>query len=216
MAPSESPGTVKPPARTASRKDSPWARGGRVAHRLLRAALAAQETGQAVAAAGNQFGRPGLDDLPDACRRLDYKRIGAAEERDVGRAFQRPRQEIDHQRVAQIKARGRVGKEVEGQRADPGATAEGAQDPEAIGRSAAEDGDLARPGAGMGGDQGTMRGLVLTDLRQVQHTLGRWEARRFGPPCVRAGRMVLYRRRAVQDWLAAQEMPRAKVAGGRK
>jgi hypothetical protein len=47
-------------------------------------------------------------------------------------------------------------------------------------------------------------------------TLGRWEARRFGPPCVRAGRMVLYRRRAVQDWLAAQEMPRAKLAGGRK
>ena len=47
-------------------------------------------------------------------------------------------------------------------------------------------------------------------------TLGRWEARRFGPPCVRAGRMVLYRRRAVQDWLAAQEMPRAKAAGGRK
>ena len=28
--------------------------------------------------------------------------------------------------------------------------------------------------------------------------------------------IVLYRRRAVQDWLAAQEMPRAKVAGGRK
>ena len=47
-------------------------------------------------------------------------------------------------------------------------------------------------------------------------TLGRWEAWRVGPPCVRAGRMVLYRRRAVQDWLAAQEMPRAKVAGGRK
>ena len=47
-------------------------------------------------------------------------------------------------------------------------------------------------------------------------TLGRWEARRFGPTCVRAGRMVLYRRRVVQDWLAAQEMPRAKVAGGRK
>ena len=46
-------------------------------------------------------------------------------------------------------------------------------------------------------------------------TLGRWEARRFGPPCVRAGRMVLYRRRVVQDWLGAQEMPRAKVAGGR-
>lgn len=47
-------------------------------------------------------------------------------------------------------------------------------------------------------------------------TLGRWEARRVGPPCVRAGRMVLYRRRAVEDWLAAQEMPRVKTAGGRR
>ena len=47
-------------------------------------------------------------------------------------------------------------------------------------------------------------------------TLGRWEARRVGPPCVRAGRKVLYRRSAVQDWLQAQEMPRAKRAGGRK
>jgi len=52
-------------------------------------------------------------------------------------------------------------------------------------------------------------------LRVTVDTLGRWEARRVGPPCVRAGRMVLYRRRAVQDWLAAQEMPRAKAAGGR-
>jgi hypothetical protein len=47
-------------------------------------------------------------------------------------------------------------------------------------------------------------------------TLGRWEARRFGPPCVRAGRMVIYRRKAVQDWLAAQELPQAKTARGRK
>jgi len=46
-------------------------------------------------------------------------------------------------------------------------------------------------------------------------TLGRWKARRFGPPCVTAGRMVLYRRKAVQDWLAAQELPRARAAGGR-
>ncbi len=52
-------------------------------------------------------------------------------------------------------------------------------------------------------------------LRITVDTLGRWEARRVGPPCVRAGRMVLYRRRAVQDWLAAQELPRAKSAGGR-
>lgn len=47
-------------------------------------------------------------------------------------------------------------------------------------------------------------------------TLGRWEARRIGPPCVRAERRVLYRRKAVQDWLATQEAPRAKTAVGRK
>ena len=57
---------------------------------------------------------------------------------------------------------------------------------------------------------------LAQELGLTVDTLGRWEARRFGPPCVRAGRMVLYRRRAVQDWLAAQEMPRATVAGGRK
>lgn len=57
----------------------------------------------------------------------------------------------------------------------------------------------------------------LADVLSITvDTLGRWEARRVGPPCVRAGRMVLYRRRAVQDWLAAQERPRAKLVGGRK
>lgn len=39
-------------------------------------------------------------------------------------------------------------------------------------------------------------------------TLGRWERRRKGPACVRAGRKVLYRLSAVQDWLQSQEMPR--------
>ncbi|MBZ0130239.1 MAG: helix-turn-helix domain-containing protein [Rhodobacteraceae bacterium] len=57
---------------------------------------------------------------------------------------------------------------------------------------------------------------LAEELSLTVDTLGRWEARRFGPPCVRAGRKVLYRRRAVQDWLAAQEMPRAKAPGGRK
>lgn len=53
-------------------------------------------------------------------------------------------------------------------------------------------------------------------LSVTADTLGRWEARRVGPPCVRAGRMVLYRRRAVQDWLAAQELPRVNATRGRK
>lgn len=60
------------------------------------------------------------------------------------------------------------------------------------------------------------RNELADALGLTPDTLGRWEARRFGPPCVRAGRKVLYRRRAVQGWLAAQETPRAKMAGARK
>lgn len=39
-------------------------------------------------------------------------------------------------------------------------------------------------------------------------TLGRWERRRKGPACVRAGRKIFYRMSVVQDWLQSQEMPR--------
>lgn len=43
------------------------------------------------------------------------------------------------------------------------------------------------------------------ELNLTPDTLGRWEARREGPPCTRMGRKVLYRRASVQDWLRAQE-----------
>ena len=48
-------------------------------------------------------------------------------------------------------------------------------------------------------------------------TLRRWEAMRTGPPCVRAGRKVYYRRAAVEEWLEEQEQaaPRRRRAGGR-
>ena len=42
-------------------------------------------------------------------------------------------------------------------------------------------------------------------------TLKRWETRRIGPPCIRIGRKVLYRRGAVRDWLLEQET--RKTAG---
>lgn len=42
-------------------------------------------------------------------------------------------------------------------------------------------------------------------------TLKRWETRRIGPPCIRIGRKVLYRRGAVRDWLIDQES--RKTAG---
>ncbi len=45
-------------------------------------------------------------------------------------------------------------------------------------------------------------------------TIARWECRRIGPPCVRIGRAVHYRRESVRAWLVAQERHRAP--GGRK
>ena len=49
-------------------------------------------------------------------------------------------------------------------------------------------------------------------------TLRRWEAQRFGPPCVRAGRKVYYRRAAVEEWLEEREQatPRRRRSGGRR
>ncbi|MBK1668323.1 hypothetical protein CKO28_09780 [Rhodovibrio sodomensis] len=36
-------------------------------------------------------------------------------------------------------------------------------------------------------------------------TLDRWERQRIGPPRIKVGKLILYRRQAVHDWLAAQE-----------
>ena len=36
-------------------------------------------------------------------------------------------------------------------------------------------------------------------------TLRRWDDRRIGPACVRAGRKIYYRRAVVMDWLENQE-----------
>lgn len=48
-------------------------------------------------------------------------------------------------------------------------------------------------------------------------TLQRWARRRIGPPRVKAGNRVLYRREAVHGWLLSRETPfeRPKGHGGR-
>jgi hypothetical protein len=47
-------------------------------------------------------------------------------------------------------------------------------------------------------------------------TLRRWDDRRIGPACVRAGRTIYYRRALVMDWLEKQEsMKRANGKGRR-
>lgn len=58
---------------------------------------------------------------------------------------------------------------------------------------------------------------LALELEVTVETLHRWEKLRFGPPCVRAGRKIYYRRDAVQDWLMLQELPAAtKRAGARR
>ena len=59
---------------------------------------------------------------------------------------------------------------------------------------------------------------LALELDLTVDTLRRWEKRRFGPPPVRAGRRVYYRRDAVQEWLQQQEQadPRRPRTGGRR
>ena len=57
---------------------------------------------------------------------------------------------------------------------------------------------------------------LAQELGVTVDTMRRWEAQRFGPPCVRAGRKVYYRRDAVHDWLQLQEVPSPRRAGARR
>ncbi|WP_299129435.1 helix-turn-helix domain-containing protein [uncultured Amaricoccus sp.] len=49
------------------------------------------------------------------------------------------------------------------------------------------------------------RAELARELTISVDTLQRWETRRVGPPCVRVGRKVLYRKDAVREWLREQE-----------
>ena len=57
---------------------------------------------------------------------------------------------------------------------------------------------------------------LALELGVTVETLHRWEKLRFGPPCVRAGRKIYYRRDAVQDWLMQQEAPAPGRRGARR
>ena len=51
-----------------------------------------------------------------------------------------------------------------------------------------------------------LRERELADLLGVSlRTLRRWHERRCGPPRVKFGRLVLYRKQAVRDWLISHE-----------
>ncbi|MCI0724913.1 MAG: hypothetical protein L0338_39010 [Acidobacteria bacterium] len=42
-------------------------------------------------------------------------------------------------------------------------------------------------------------------LRRSRRTLDRWHALRIGPPRVQVGRLILYRRDPVEQWLGSRE-----------
>lgn len=49
------------------------------------------------------------------------------------------------------------------------------------------------------------RGELAHALGVTTDTLQRWQAQRIGPPSVKLGRKVLYRREAVREWLVSRE-----------
>ena len=54
---------------------------------------------------------------------------------------------------------------------------------------------------------------LADELMVKPDTLARWEARREGPPCMRVGRKVFYRRSSVEAWLLDREQSRPMRKG---
>lgn len=53
---------------------------------------------------------------------------------------------------------------------------------------------------------------LCAELGIVRRTLARWNHQRIGPPQVRVGGMVRYRRKAVDEWLRQNERRQARGA----
>ena len=69
-------------------------------------------------------------------------------------------------------------------------------------------------------DEWMTRSALARELGVSIDTLGRWESRRIGPPSIRVGRKVLYRRETVREWLREQEDRKRgafqRTSGGRR
>lgn len=73
--------------------------------------------------------------------------------------------------------------------------------------------EIEKPGSVL--EDWMSRAELATELGLTADTLARWETRRIGPPCVRIGRRVIYRRDAVRDWLVQQEARKSTSRRGR-
>ncbi len=75
---------------------------------------------------------------------------------------------------------------------------------------------------GTGGvlDEWMTRRALARELGVSVDTLARWETCRIGPPSIRVGRKVLYRRETVREWLREQEERKRgafqRTGGGRR
>lgn len=59
------------------------------------------------------------------------------------------------------------------------------------------------------------RSELAAQLGVSKDTLQRWHSQRVGPPLVRVGNRVLYRRAAVREWLIAREVQPVARRGAR-
>lgn len=57
---------------------------------------------------------------------------------------------------------------------------------------------------------------LATDLGVSEDTLWRWDMQRTGPPSIKLGRKVYYRRSTVRSWLDAREQARKIPARGQR
>ncbi|KZK95272.1 MULTISPECIES: helix-turn-helix domain-containing protein [unclassified Pseudovibrio] len=56
------------------------------------------------------------------------------------------------------------------------------------------------------------RAELAKELGVCVDTLGRWQTMRIGPPCVRTGRRVFYRRASVIEWLKQKEIRENRIS----
>ncbi|WP_108819480.1 helix-turn-helix domain-containing protein [Pseudovibrio sp. Alg231-02] len=56
------------------------------------------------------------------------------------------------------------------------------------------------------------RAELAKELGVCVDTLGRWQTMRIGPPCVRTGRRVFYRRTSVIEWLKQKEIRENRIS----
>ena len=65
------------------------------------------------------------------------------------------------------------------------------------------------------GDEFLTPDALARELGKSPRTLARWNVLRCGPPIIRVGRSVYYRRASVRQWLESREEIQARAKGRR-